>query len=77
MVPVMIDSVGIRKSVRDTSRTMISRRTDRPTLRRIDPITKPMNWSMLVHSTPQMTWTNPVIVAGDRDGHHAEREHGA
>jgi hypothetical protein len=28
VVPVMIDSVGIKKSVRGTSRTMISRRTD-------------------------------------------------
>ena len=53
----MIDRVGIKNSVRGTSRTMISRRTDRPTLRRIGPITKPMNRSMPVHSTPAMTWT--------------------
>ena len=33
------------------------RRTDRLTLRMIGPITKPMNRSMPVHSTPQMTWT--------------------
>jgi hypothetical protein len=36
---------------------MISRRTEMSTRRRIGPITKPMNRSMPVHSTPQMTWT--------------------
>jgi pilus assembly protein CpaF len=57
LLRIINDSVGIRNSVRGTSRTMISRRTDRPTLTRIGPITKPMSRSMPVHSTPQMTWT--------------------
>src|SRR6185312_8465635 len=56
-VDVMIDSVGIRISVRGISPAMMLRRVSNDTPRKIGPITKPMNRSMPVHSAPVITCT--------------------
>ncbi len=56
-VEVTIDKVGIRISVRGIRPAMIVRRVSNDTPRRMGPITKPMNRSMPVHSTPVITCT--------------------
>ena len=43
------------KSVFGASRVMIARRASNGAARRIGPTTKPMNRSMPVHMTPEMT----------------------
>jgi hypothetical protein len=52
-VPVNAASVGIRNSILGISRQAIARRAGGGTWRMIGPITKPMNRSIPVHSTPQ------------------------
>src|SRR5450759_3043524 len=56
-VEVMMDSVGIRISVRGMMPAIMARRVSSVTRRSTGPITKPMNRSMPVHSAPVMTWT--------------------
>ena len=56
-VDVMIDSVGIRISVRGISPAMMLRRVSNDTPRKIGPMTNPMNRSMPVHSAPVITCT--------------------
>src|SRR5664279_4583585 len=53
----MMDSVGIRISVRGMMPAIMARRVSSVTRRSTGPITKPMNRSMPVHSAPVMTWT--------------------
>ena len=53
----MVDSVGIRMSVRGMMPAIMARRVSSETRRSTGPITKPMNRSMPVHSAPVMTWT--------------------
>src|SRR5664280_3838336 len=53
----MMDSVGIRISVRGIMPAIMARRVSSVTRRSTGPITKPMNRSMPVHSAPVMTWT--------------------
>src|SRR5450631_2915967 len=56
-VEVMMESVGIRISVRGMMPAIMARRVSSVTRRSTGPITKPMNRSMPVHSAPVMTWT--------------------
>src|ERR1019366_4847127 len=56
-VEEMMDSVGIRISVRGMMPAIMARRVSSVTRRSTGPITKPMNRSMPVHSAPVMTWT--------------------
>src|SRR6478735_8773525 len=56
-VEVMVDSVGIKISVRGISPAMIARRVSNDTLRSTGPTMKPMNRSMPVHNAPVITCT--------------------
>ena len=53
----MVDSAGIRISVRGMMPAIMARRVSSETRRSTGPITKPVNRSMPVHSAPAMTWT--------------------
>jgi len=52
-----MDSVGIRMSVRGISPAIMARRVSNETLRRMGPMTKPMNRSIPVHRAPVITCT--------------------
>src|ERR1043165_1592247 len=56
-VDVIVDSVGIRISVRGIRPAIIARRVSNETLRRTGPTIKPMNRSMPVQSAPVITCT--------------------
>ena len=56
-VDVIVDSVGIKISVRGISPAMIARRVSNETLRRTGPTMNPMNRSIPVHSAPVITCT--------------------